>query len=222
MSFDKFKNGPFKLVGLIKGTDKYNGIFSRFSDLSRQTILPLHIFMTYMAIWLTSRVLSLIIPEFNFIYVALKFQFLEDILQIMTVNPIILFGGIIIVCVIHELGHSFVALGLKKEVLHILCVGTLHNIFPVVVTNIKGDEKDFTPDELMSIYNGGNLIVFIVFSASTLMSLVLGPTPILSTFVFSALALLAFNIFPFPGTDTWQIARAKLNQIIANKKKVKV
>lgn len=220
MSFNKFKDGRFDLIGLIKGTNKYQKNFELYSKVSRISILQLHIFMSYIAIWLIIGTLSIIFPQLRIQFDLITIPIINDVVKIMDPNPLILFGSIAIIFMIHEIGHAISAIGLKKEVPYILCVGVFDKYFPVIATNIKGEEKEFTNYELLSIYNGGNLAVFIAFFISMLAFLLLGPIPILSTFAFSALAILSFNVFPLPGTDAWQIIRAKLQKTISNQKGV--
>lgn len=212
MSFHRFKDGRFDLIGLVKGTKKHYKSFEWYSKLSHGILLPLHLFMVYMTVWLMSGTLSLVIPQLRVVFDALTIPLVDNILQLMSSNLLILFAGITTAIAIHEIGHSISALGLHKEVPYVLCVGVFDKFIPMVVTHIKGDEKEFTTYELMSIYNGGNLAVLMLFCALIMVSLVLGPTPILSTFAFSALAILSFNVFPIPGTDAWQIIQVKLDR----------
>ncbi|MCD6229411.1 MAG: hypothetical protein J7K00_01245 [Candidatus Diapherotrites archaeon] len=202
---ENIREGKFNLVGLIKGTSTPGKFYRVFSRLSNVFLIPLHAFMAYLFMWFTLGLATLFFPQINPVYLLLTFEPIVNGIFGMTGNPLILIPCITLVFMIHEMGHATAALGFNRSVPYILCMGVYGKYFPVIAAYIKGEEKEFSKKELFSIYNGGNLSVFLALAVSFLVSFFLPGNPFTSTFSFSAMAVLAFNVLPFSGTDTYRI-----------------
>ncbi|MCK4884328.1 MAG: hypothetical protein KAS30_05630 [Candidatus Diapherotrites archaeon] len=201
---ERFKEGKFNLVGLIKGTDTPGKFYNLFSILSNLILVPLHAFMAYLFVWFTLGIIALFLPIGD-LYLFITFEPLIKTIFGMTGNPLILLPAITLVFMIHEMGHAVAALGYKRNVPYVLCIGLYGKFFPVVAAYIKGEENEFSKGELFSIYNGGNLSVFLMLFLVVVIAWFLPENPYTSTFIFSSMSILAFNVLPFAGTDTYRI-----------------